>query len=524
MAPESPTTLASNAAEFTVSEISGAIKRSVEDNFGYVRVRGEISGYRGPHSSGHAYFSLKDERARLEAVVWRGSFAKLKFKPEEGMEVIATGRITTFPGASKYQIVIDAIEPAGAGALMALLEARRKAFTEEGLFDADRKVKPPFLPRVIGVVTSPTGAVIRDILHRLTDRFPVHVLVWPVRVQGEESAGEVAAAVAGFNALAPGGRIPRPDVLIVARGGGSLEDLWGFNDEKVVRAVAASTIPVISAVGHETDTTLIDFVADIRAPTPTAAAELAVPVRSELIAVVDDRARRHFAALRRLLDGRRSELRALSRALPGPADLVAPSRQRFDLASTRLSNALSAAASAHRLSLQKSSARLRPSLLSLPVRRARQTLDTLHLRSGQRLRIETQRARRQFTQCGERLTPAILVRSALAHRKTLDEAAGRLSPLYRRSVAGRRDRLDAAWKLVEALSHQGVLARGFVLVRDDRGKAVTRAGQVGSGAALTLTFADGDVGAVAAGTAAARPAPKPKRSGPKDPGGQGQLL
>lgn len=500
MAPESPTTLASNAGEYTVSEISGALKRTVEDAFGFVRVRGEISGYRGPHSSGHCYFSLKDERARIEAVVWRGSFAKLKFKPEEGMEVIATGRITTFPGASKYQIVIEAIEPAGAGALMALLEARRKAFTEEGLFDAGRKVRPPFLPRVIGVVTSPTGAVIRDILHRLTDRFPVHVLVWPVRVQGEESAAEVAAAVAGFNALTPDGRIPRPDVLIVARGGGSLEDLWGFNDEKVVRAVAASTIPVISAVGHETDTTLIDFVADIRAPTPTAAAEIAVPVRSELLAIVDDRARRHFAALRRLLDARRAEMRALSRAMPGPTDLVAPSRQRFDLASTRLSNALSAAIATHRLSLQKSSGRLRPWVLALPARR------------------------RQFAQCGKRLTPAILVRAAQAHRKDLDEAASRLPPLYRRSVAGRRERLDGAWKLIEALSHQGVLARGFVLVRDGRGKAVTRAGQVASGEALTLTFADGDVGAVVAGPAAARPAPKPKRSGPKDPGGQGQLL
>ena len=500
MAPESPTSLASNAGEYTVSEISGALKRTVEDAFGFVRVRGEISGYRGPHSSGHAYFSLKDERARLEAVVWRTAFSKLKFKPEEGMEVIATGRITTFPGASKYQIVIEAIEPAGAGALMALLEARRKAFTEEGLFDAERKVKLPYLPRVIGVVTSPTGAVIRDILHRLTDRFPVHVLVWPVRVQGEESSGEVAAAVAGFNPLPPGVRIPRPDATIVARWGGSLEDPWGFNDEMVVRAVAASTIPVISAVGHETDTTLIDFVADVRAPTPTAAAELAVPVRSELIAIVDDRARRHFAALRRLLDGRRSELRGLSRAMPGPTDLVAPSRQRFDMASTRLTNALSAAVAAHRLSLQKSSGRLRPWVLAVPARR------------------------RQFAQCEKRLTPAILLRTVLAHRKDLDEAGGRLEPVYRRTVAARRDRLETAWKLVEALSHQGVLARGFALVRDGKGKAVTRAGMVTSGEALTLTFADGDVGAVAAGPAAARPAVRPQRADPSDKGGQGQLL
>jgi len=524
MAPESPTTIATNAAEFTVSEIAGAIKRSVEDQFGYVRVRGEVSGYRGPHSSGHCYFSLKDERARLEAVVWRGTFSKLKFKPEEGMEVIATGRITTFPGASKYQIVIDAIEPAGAGALMALLEARRKQFAEEGLFDADRKVRPPFLPRVIGVVTSPTGAVIRDILHRLTDRFPVHVLVWPVRVQGEESAGEVAAAVAGFNALAPGGTIPRPDVLIVARGGGSLEDLWGFNDEKVVRAVAASTIPVISAVGHETDTTLIDFVADMRAPTPTAAAEIAVPVRSELLAIVDDRSRRHFAALRRLLEGRRSEVRALARALPGPADLVAPSRQRFDLATARLGHALARATASHRRRLDGASARLRPASLDQAVKRQRRSLQDLHLRAGQRLVLETRRARRQFQQCGERLTPATLTRAATAQRKALDDVARRLEPCYRRTTGTRRDRLDAAWKLVEALSHQGVLARGFALVRDDKGRAVTQAGLVAPGQALTLTFADGDVGAVVSGGGAGRPQPKPKRSGPKDPGDQGQLL
>jgi exodeoxyribonuclease VII large subunit len=269
-----------NLLEVTVSELSGSIKRTVEDAFGNVRVRGEISGYRGPHSSGHAYFALKDDRARMEAVIWKGTFQRLRFRPEEGMEVIATGKLTTYPGSSKYQIVIDSLEPAGAGALMALLEERKKRLEAEGLFSATRKRPLPRMPKTIGVITSPTGAVIRDILHRITDRFPLHVLVWPVRVQGDSCAQEVTAAVQGFNA--PDLPFPRPDVLIVARGGGSLEDLWGFNDEGLARAVAASAIPVISAVGHETDTTLIDFVSDMRAPTPTGAAEIAVPVKAEL--------------------------------------------------------------------------------------------------------------------------------------------------------------------------------------------------------------------------------------------------
>ncbi|RUY65856.1 exodeoxyribonuclease VII large subunit, partial [Mesorhizobium sp. M7A.F.Ca.CA.001.09.2.1] len=275
-----------NAAEYTVSEISGALKRTVEDVFGNVRVRGEISGYRGPHSSGHAYFALKDDRARLDAVVWKGTMSRLKFRPEEGMEVIATGKLTTYPGKSNYQIVIDNLEPAGAGALMALLEERKRRLQAEGLFDTGRKRLLPFMPRVIGVVTSPTGSVIRDIIHRIKDRFPLHILVWPVRVQGETSGAEVTAAVNGFNALAWDGAIQRPDLLIVARGGGSLEDLWGFNDEALARAVAASGIPVISAVGHETDWTLIDLVADVRAPTPTGAAEIAVPVKADLEATL----------------------------------------------------------------------------------------------------------------------------------------------------------------------------------------------------------------------------------------------
>src|SRR4051794_15351553 len=291
-----------NIPEWTVSELSAALKRTVEDAYGFVRVRGEITGYRGPHSSGHCYFALKDEGAKIDAVIWRTAFARIRFKPEEGLEVIATGRLTTYPGRSKYQLVIETLEPAGVGALMALLEERKKKLAAEGLFDEARKQLLPFLPTVVGVVTSPTGAVIRDILHRLSDRFPRHVLVWPVRVQGEGSAEEVAAAIRGFNAWPENGRTPRPDVIIVARGGGSLEDLWSFNEEIVVRAAAESMIPLISAVGHETDVTLIDFASVKRAPTPTAAAEMAVPVRSELLARIGSIAQRQLSCWARGVD------------------------------------------------------------------------------------------------------------------------------------------------------------------------------------------------------------------------------
>src|SRR5881227_3075535 len=331
-----------NAPEFTVSELSSALKRTVEDAYGHVRVRGEISGFRGPHSSGHCYFALKDESAKIEAVIWKGTHARMRFKPQEGLEVIATGKLTTYPGSSKYQIVIEAIEPAGIGALMALMEERKKKLAAEGLFDAARKQLLPWLPEVIGVVTSPTGAVIRDILHRLEDRFPRRVLVWPVRVQGDGSAEQVAAAIRGFNALPVGGRIPRPDLLIVARGGGSLEDLWSFNEEIVVRAAADSLIPLISAVGHETDMTLIDFAADKRAPTPTAAAETAVPVRAELFVEVSSHARRMMRCWQRGQEGRRTEFRAAARALPGADELLGVPRQKLDSLSERLPRALHA--------------------------------------------------------------------------------------------------------------------------------------------------------------------------------------
>src|SRR4051794_25714038 len=335
-----------NIVEVTVSELSMALKRTIEDSYGYVRVRGEL-GKVSYHSNGHIYLDLKDDKACLAGVVWRTAAPRIKLKLEAGLEVVVTGRITTFPGQSKYQIVIETLEPAGLGALMALVEERKKKLAAEGLFDAARKQLLPFLPAVIGVVTSPTGAVIRDILHRLGDRFPRHVIVWGVRVQGEGSAAEVAAAIHGFNAIVAGGAIPKPDLLIVARGGGSLEDLWSFNEESVVRAAAASMIPLISAVGHETDVTLIDFASDKRCPTPTAAAECAVPVRSDLLAQIDSLARRHFSSWARGQESRRNELRAAARALPAPAELLALPRQRLDAAAGSLPRALKANSHAH---------------------------------------------------------------------------------------------------------------------------------------------------------------------------------
>src|SRR5450755_1944387 len=366
----SPAEALINAPEFTVTELSSALKRTVEENFGHVRVRGEITGFRGAHSSGHCYFALKDEGAKIEAVIWKFAHARMRFKPQEGLEVIATGKLTTYPGSSKYQIVIEALEPAGIGALMALMEERKKKLAAEGLFDEARKQLLPWLPEVIGVVTSPTGAVIRDILHRLEDRFPRHVLVWPVKVQGEGSAEQVAAAIRGFNALPEGGRIARPDVLIVARGGGSLEDLWSFNEEIVVRAAAESMIPLISAVGEETDITLIDFASDRRAPTPTAAAEIAVPVRAELLTSIAALAARQISSWQRGMEVRRTELRAAARALPARDELLADPRQRLDTLAKRLPRALHANAQLHRTQFTRVATKLSPRLLKLRLARS----------------------------------------------------------------------------------------------------------------------------------------------------------
>jgi len=432
-----------NQFAYSVSEISTALKRVVEDNFGQVRVRGEISGWRGPHSSGHAYFRLKDDKSVLEAVCWRGSLGKTAFKLEEGLEVIATGRVTTYPGSSKYQIVIESLEPAGAGALMALLEKRKAMLAAEGLFDEKRKQPLPFMPQTIGVITSPTGAVIRDILHRLSDRFPCHVLVWPVAVQGEGAAEQIAAAIHGFNALS--GSPPKPDLIIVARGGGSLEDLWAFNEEIIVRAVAASRIPLISAVGHETDTTLIDYVSDCRAPTPTAAAEMAVPVLADWLLTIMEHGTRLFAAVTRSLEQTSELVTGLARGLPHPRRLMEAAIQRLDDWSERLYTSLPA------MLLQK-----------------QQQLAVAHAK----------------------LQPHNVVQSLTRHAQDVIAHSERIERLIMRNIQDREQKLSGILQLLESLSPVRVLERGFVMVRDSAGKLITRAAGLHKDT-LTLTFHDG---------------------------------
>jgi exodeoxyribonuclease VII large subunit len=492
-----------NAPEYTVSELSSALKRTVEDAYGHVRVRGEISGFRGAHPSGHCYFALKDETAKIEAVIWKSAHYRMRFKPQEGLEVIATGKLTTYPGSSKYQIVIESLEPAGIGALMALLEERKKKLAAEGLFSEARKQLLPWLPEVVGVVTSPTGAVIRDILHRLEDRFPRRVLVWPVKVQGDGSAEQIAAAIRGFNALPEGGRIPRPDVLIVARGGGSLEDLWSFNEEIVVRAAADSLIPLISAVGHETDITLIDFAADKRAPTPTAAAEMAVPVRSELVAEIGSLARRVFVCWQRGQEGRRNELRAAARALPAASQVLAIPRQRLDAAAGSLPRGLKANTHAHFRRFTGASARLTLKVLRAQVAHARQHLTV----SGERLALSARsllrRRRDRYAGLEARLKASKLA-NAQAQRQRIArdrERTERLAARAHRALMTAMQRLDAriahSGKLLAALSYRSVLARGFALVRDDAGQALHAAAGVEPGARMSIEFSDGRVGATA---------------------------
>ncbi|UTO27786.1 exodeoxyribonuclease VII large subunit [Bartonella harrusi] len=437
---------ATNVAEFTVSEIAGALKRVVEEKFGYVRVRGEISGYRGPHASGHAYFALKDDKARLEAVVWRGFMEMLKFPPEEGMEVIAVGKLTTYPGSSKYQIVIEALEPTGVGALMTLLENRKKKLADEGLFDESKKKPLPYMPRIIGVVTSPTGAVIRDIIHRISDRFPLHILVWPVRVQGETSGREVAAAVEGFNALPLGELVPRPDLIIVARGGGSLEDLWGFNDEAVVRAVYGSTLPVISAVGHETDWTLIDYVADWRAPTPTGAAEKAVPVKLDLELYVSSLGARLRKGFARYFDFHQQKLRAIIRALPTSDQLFALPRRGFDEVSSRLQRALCVSYDKKYFYFHALAIRFAPRLLNTE---------------------KAQRNTKEYTM--------------------------RLHRAFMRNVEKQRAELEVAFRLLKSTSYQNILERGFVLALGQENKPIKRLVQLPETGQINLRFFDGEI-------------------------------
>jgi len=498
----------------TVSELSSAIKRTLEDGFGFVRLRGEISGYRGPHASGHCYFSLKDDKAKIEAVIWRGNFSRLRFKPEEGLEVIAQGKVTSFPGASKYQIVVESLEPAGVGALMALLEERKRKLGAEGLFDETRRRPLPFLPRVVGIVTSPTGAVIRDMLAGFTERFPTRVLLWPVRVQGETSAAEVAAAIRGFNALPEGRAIPRPDVLIVARGGGSLEDLWGFNEEIVVRAVAESTIPLISAVGHETDWTLIDLAADARAPTPTKAAEWAVPKHSELIERMGELGLRLMQCMRRRLDEARAHWRAAVRGLPRPEELTALPRQRFDAVERRLARALMANTQAHAKRLARIAPRHQPRLLTVRIEREHNRLERSAARGADFLSRIAAVRRLHLTRIAGRLSPITVADRLSRAAERLDGLERRRQSAFSGLVAHRRQRLEGRGQLLASLSYHSVLGRGYALVRDSTGRAIRSVSALPAGARVDIEVADGHAGAVVTGDgrAASRSSTSPSGS------------
>ncbi len=464
---------ASNTPEYSVTEISLALKRTVEDQFGYVKIRGEISGCKRA-ASGHVYLALKDDKSVLDGVMWKGVAGRLTFRPEDGLEVVVTGKLTTYPGRSKYQIVIDKMEVAGEGALMALLEKRKKELAAEGLFDADKKLNIPYLPSVIGVVTSPTGSVIRDILHRLSDRFPRHVLVWPVLVQGEGAAKQIADAIDGFNNLEEGGAIPRPDVLIVARGGGSLEDLWCFNEEEVIRAVARSKIPLISAVGHETDTTLIDYVSDFRSPTPTAAAERAVPVRDDLVYTVKDLDIRLEKATRRYLNNLEQQVQGLGRGLPKPVDLLSLSAQRLDELSERLPRALRNGVERQAMKLDAMARSLRPETLKADIRRAREKVVLLEDR--------------------------------------MKRATGNIT-------AQKRSEFESPARLLESLSYHSVLERGFAVIRRKDGKTISESKSVKGGDHLGIEFRDGMV-QVLATDGKNKTKPKKKSESPK----QGQLL
>lgn len=455
-----------NQPEYTVSEVSSKLKRVVEDNFGHVRVRGEISGLSRP-KSGHMYLALKDENAVMDGVCWKGVASRFTFQPEDGLEVICTGRISTYPGRSKYQIIIENMEPAGAGALMALLEKRKAALQAEGLFDPAHKKALPFMPRTIGVVTSPTGAVIRDILHRIADRFPCHVLVWPVMVQGEGAAEQIASAINGFNALPKGGNIPQPDLLIVARGGGSLEDLWCFNEEVVVRAAAASRIPLISAVGHETDTTLIDYASDRRAPTPTAAAEMAVPVREEWLLTVREHGMRMDRSVLRYLEDRRAKVEGLARGLPRPVTLMEHATQRLDDWSERLAASL-------------------PQLIS--------------------------RKQDRLTQAGAGLRLPHLQREIARYQESLGDYQRRMNGAYLQKLTRREERLSHLMQLLDSYHYKKVLARGYAIVRSVEGELVASSADASQAGALELEFHDGKVAALVAGDSALKPKSKPDKA------------
>lgn len=457
---------ATNTPEFSVTELSLSLKRTVEDAYSYVRVRGEISGFKRA-ASGHLYMALKDADSVIDAVCWRGQAGKLDANPEDGLEVIATGRLTTYPGRSKYQIVIERMEIAGEGALLKLLEDRRLKLTAEGLFDVARKKPIPYLPNVIGIVTSPTGAVIRDIMHRLNDRFPRHVLVWPTVVQGAGAADKITAAIDGFNKIDGLSDIPRPDLIIVARGGGSLEDLWCFNEENVVRAAAASAIPLISAVGHETDTTLIDFASDARAPTPTAAAEMAVPVRADLLVSTIDLGRRGMAAINRQMETHQRHVENLSRGLPKPDQMLSTANQRLDDYSERLTNGIGAGLD----------------------RRVQQiALLASRLLSPAQI-LESQMA--GLKNLGDRLNMALNQAQVRADTKfTAANLGERLQKAGDRLIVNRSTSLEQLGRNLENLSYKNVLQRGFAVVRNEAGEVVKKSTDAETGHKVSITFGD----------------------------------
>jgi len=513
-----------NAPEFSVTEISQALKRTVEDAYGRVRVRGEISGYRGPHASGHMYFCLKDAGAKLDGVVWKTARG-IGVRPEEGMEVIATGKLTTYPGKSTYQLVIDRLEPAGVGALLAQLERRKAMLAGEGLFDTARKRALPYLPETIGVITSPTGAVIRDILHRLAERFPRRVLVWPVAVQGEVAAAQVAAAIAGFNTAPP---TLRPDLLIVARGGGSVEDLWAFNEEAVVRAVAASAIPTISAVGHETDTSLCDLAADRRAPTPTAAAEMAVPVRADLLATVASLDARQRACATRHLHRATERTQATACRLPSERDLTGIASQRVDDLGERLAPGLAACARAAALRLDRTARALVPALLFRRATASSRDLSDQTARLTPALTRATDRHRARLERAA--LPPALIARRAATAARDLHDHSHRLSaaglarlaaarlqasrsadPLRPALVATSariaRARLVSASRLLRTLSFTATLERGYAVVERESGGVLGSAAAARTTRAVRLRFHDGPVLADVRRATPVRPAP-----------------
>ncbi|MBE1283131.1 MAG: exodeoxyribonuclease VII large subunit [Rhodobacteraceae bacterium] len=511
-----------NMPEFTVSEISGEVKRTLEGAFGRVRVRGEV-GRVFKARSGHLYYDIKDDRNVLACTTWKGQVANLSVVPEEGLEVVVTGRLTAFGAQSKYNLNVDEVAVAGQGALMALLEKRKKQLEGEGLFAAERKRPLPYLPQIIGVVTSPSGAVIRDILHRLRDRFPRKVLVWPVAVQGANCAPEVARAIDGFNRLTPGGALPRPDLIIVARGGGSIEDLWGFNEEIVARAAAASQIPLISAVGHETDTTLIDFVSDRRAPTPTAAAELAVPVRLELLAWAEAMGARLARGAGQAVQIRRQRLADLGRALPRPETLLDTPRQRLDQASDRLPNALIRGVQSRRLILTETAAPLRPRTLRHRVESERDRLTSRVDRLTPALQRAITRQREQLEARATRLHPQRLSQEVQRQQERLKTLSQRLSTAGQSQITRLRDRLEATDRQREILSYKATLERGYAVVRSE-GTVLTSQAHAAQATALEIEFADGRL-SVGAGVPSKAPSKPTKKSAPKsDPEGQGSLF